>query len=1214
MSYRLVEAYSATTVEFQGREVPSHALVEDPDGIRLLLVADHAPIPAIWCARAHTAGAEALVSVTPLAYALMPHFLEHRAEAGNDFILDSPLWTPMGTPLGYTAMAIEQEDHSGLPPVTGFVNLHAHSEYSPLDGLATLEESAVAIKEFGQTALAVTDHGVCSAHPELQKIATKHGIRPIFGIEAYFTDDRLARPESQYDYWHLVLWAMNDEGLRNIWAMSTESYRTGYYGKPRIDWDLLEKHNAGVIASTACLGGPLLDPFDKGDEEGALKNLFRLMEIFPDRLYIELHANQMDKQIKGNNWLVDIAEKYEVPLIAVADSHYARPADKRTHKDWISVRISKDISDTSLFEGDEDYHLMSEEEIGRALSYLPLGAVDEAIANTAVIANRCIATIVPNPRNPIYSRPSKDHPDRVQHDVDRLIDICLQRWDERTGGKSRSQDVYMERFEREMGLLIRKGFCGYFLIVWDLVIYAKESGILVGPGRGSGGGSLIAYLSGITEIDPVEHDLLFERFMTEGRTELPDFDIDFPSSKKVIMFEYAAKRWGADNVATVGTFMRLKNKSAINDTARAMRDRLPENVFADLKSVSNIIDAAEAHTAGLGLSWDELWDQAGELLEPFRATYPHLFEVAGRFRSRLKGYGKHPAGIIIDPDEPLVNALPLRRGEGDDGGMIAQFDLDALAELGFVKFDLLNIANLDTIQACVDLIEKQTGYRVNPYGWKDEYDDPIIFEEMSEGWTLGIFQVGTSAGTREVKRFRPDTMAALADVITLVRPGPKNSGLTDAYFRRKSGSEEISFSDPRLENVLAKTYGTMLYQEDIMAVCMVLGDYDSTEADKVRKILGKKKVELVQEAGEKFISRAIANNTDPSVAASIWDQMAEFAKYSFNRAHAFAYAIVAHWTAWLKFHYPVQFLCSALSTVKSERIPEFVEEARRMGYRVLPPDINESEEGFTATGMVVRYGLAAVKGVGDAALAGIIPHRPFESWKHFLETKGDGCNMGHIKALVRVGAFESIHPNRRALEAQIAFDAQPATDKCRFKDSAVTRFDLPCTFDWDNEEPEIGKTGKPKKPKSPPKKCTKACRQYSPVPAPTVDEIDPYTETDIREIESEMFGIYLSSTPFDRIPDEDKETLSTAVDVLTGPNGNYVIAAVIRSRRPHTASTGKQMGFLSLTTERGELDVVVFSDWWEKYATQFKPGTLCLMSVKKNDRGQSLDGFINVDE
>lgn len=1213
MLYRVVEKYSSDTVEFQGKEFPSHCLVEDEDGIRLLLVPDHMPIPALWCASACDQGAQAIISMSPFSCVLIEEYFKYRVERGVFYIFEKSLWTPLDSLIPYAQMVLRAEEPSRRPPVTGFVHLHLHTDYSPLDGLTTLEEAALTVKELGQGAFAVTDHGMCPAHPGLQIVCDKYGLRPIFGIEAYFVDDRLHHPDDKYEYWHLVLWAMNDEGLRNIWAMSTESYRDGLYNKPRIDWSTLERHHEGVLVSTACLGGPLLSPWEKGQEEIALKNLFRLQTIFPGRTYIELHVNQMDKQIRGNKWLVHIAQEYNVPLVAVVDSHYARPADKQTHKDWISVRINKDIGETNLFEGNHDYHIMSEDEVRQALSYLPEDVVDASILNTAIIANLCSAEIRPNLRNPIYSRPSDEYPDRVQHDVDRLIDVCLGNWESRTTGKPHSQADYMARFEHEMKLLVQKGFCGYFLMVWDLVAYAKRSGILVGPGRGSGGGSLVAYLSEITELDPVENDLLFERFMTEGRTELPDFDIDFPSSKKFMMFTYAAERWGADNVATVGTETRLKNKGAINDTARALRDRLPDTVFMDLKKVSAIIDEVESHTAGLGISWDDLWAQAGDLLEPYREKYPYLFEVAGRFRSRLKSYGKHPAGIIIDPDTPLTGALPLRRGE-DSVGMIAQFNLDALAALGFVKFDLLNIANLDIVQECVDLIEEQTGHRVNPYEWREEYQDPFIYDEMGEGWTLGIFQIGTSAGTQLVKKFRPRSIADLADAITLVRPGPRRSGLTDTYFRRRNGEEAVTYQDPRLEAILSKTYGTMLYQEDIMAVCMTLAGYDSNEADGVRKILGKKKVELVQSAGEKFIARAVDNGTDPSVAASMWDQMAEFAKYSFGKAHACAYAYLAHWTGWLKCHYPVQFLCKTLSHVKAERIPEFVEEARRMGYQVLPPDINDSQAGFTASGMVVRYGLAAVSGVGDAAITAILSTRPYTSWEHFLEAKGSKCNMGHTKALVRIGAFDSLLPNRRALEQTIAFEEQPATDKCRFKDPTVNELGLPCRYDWANEPPKLGRTNKPLKPKPPPKKCTKACRQYSPIDPPSRDEVEPYTDADIRDIELELLGVYLSSTPFDRIDPEDKETLATAVDVLSGPNGSYTVAAVIRSTRGIIASNNRPMGFLSLTTECGELDVVVFSDWWTKYREQFRIGALCLVAVRKNDRGQSLDGFMNVDE
>lgn len=1112
----------------------------------------------------------------------------------------------------------------------GYVHLHAHSEYSPLDGLSTVKEMVAAAQADDQPAMAVTDHGVCSAHPDFQLACDEVGIKPIFGLEAYFVPDRHSREGANNDYHHLVLWAMNDEGLKNLWAMSTESYRDGMHYKPRIDWDTLQRLNTGVMASTACLGGPVLKPLTDGNEELALSNLLRLQEIFGDRLYIEIHTTGLDESIKGNFWLLEQAMRYGIEPVAVVDSHYACKDDQHTHQVWLASQINKEVTDDSdLFAGGHDYHIMTEAEVRTALSYLPEEFVELSVSNTIKVAERCTARIEMGQHNPVFSRVTPEHPDPVLHDRERLLDWCLKRWEERTQGKDRPQEEYMARFENEVGMIFDKGFTGYFLMVADLVSYAKRNGVLVGPGRGSGGGSLVAYLLGITEIDPVEHDVLFERFMTKGRTELPDFDIDFPSSKKQFMFDYLARTWGEANIATVGTHMRLKSKSVIQSVARAIKSQLPEDHWIDVMACSDIIEAAEGDTAGLGLSWADLWDRAGEELEPYRARYPELFELAGKLHGRLKSYGKHPAGVIIDPDHPLTENLPLRLG--DDGQMIAQFDLKVLELLGYVKFDLLNLRNLDTLQITMDLIKEKTGRVISPYAWRDELHDPYLYEQIGEGHTLGLFQIETATGTNMCRRMKPTGLHELADLVTLVRPGPARSGLTDIYLARRKGELEISYADPRMESVLGQTWGAMIYQEQLMKLCMVLAGYDDVEADKVRKILGKKKVEDAKKQGSIFIERAMANRTDEMVTRELWAQMEEFARYSFGYAHALAYAILAIWTAYFKFHFPLFFLCAALSTVKDEMLPVFVEEARRMGYQVLPPDINLSGKGFSLgdTGLDIRYGLDAVKGVGPAAVEAITQGQPYTSWEDFLERKGAACNAGVIKTLVHIGAFDSLVPNRRWLEKVLEHEAIPGTEKCEHRtgderaivwlpspvkgvpsEPETLDWTLPCAYDWQAEPDTEGRTGKKQKRKAPPKRCTRACRQYTPTEPPEPGSVAAYTPEQVRTIEQDLLGVYLSSTPFDIIPEEDRDQFATADDVLSGPHGTYMIAAVIQGFR--TAKNRDDMGFLSLATPKGQLSTVVFPSMYERHGAQFHKGTLIYASVAKNDRGQSLEIFVPI--
>jgi DNA polymerase-3 subunit alpha len=1259
MSYRVVEQrpdQHATSAEVGGRTYPVPSIVEDDDGLRLLLVRQFwLPVDLwVWAA---SSGAAALINVEAGKFVLASEFEEHRTENSrmNGLVLAESFWAPYQPGMNFLAMTGDLPADRGSAEIQEasylaaraeyaeetdlgqFVHLHTHSEYSPLDGVTGLDEMMKIIVDDGQRAIAVTDHGNCASHPALQLAADKAGVRPIFGMEANFITDRLDKdPETKGLYQHLVLLAMNDVGLRNLWAMSTEGFmEEAFYYRPRIDWTTLERFGEGVIATTACERGPVVRPYLEGDEDRALANLGRLMDIFGDRLYVELHTNGRDETRRANEWLVGIARQLDLPLIAVADSHYGRKCDQHTHRVWLSVQTDSDVSDDNgLFGGGHDYHLKTAQEIREDLAYLPADVVAEAMANTVRAAARCTAKIEEKSHKPVYSRPSREWPDAVEHDVDRLIEMCQERWDARVpaGG---DQALYLERFEREIGLLIEKGFCGYFLMVADFVNWAKDNGILVGPSRGSGGGSLVAFIIRITEIDPVEHDLLFERFMTPGRTALPDFDIDFPSSKKIDMFNYIRDRWGHDNVAIVGTHMRMRSKGILNDIARAMKSIIGEDYYLDFKKVGAIIDEAEASTAGLGLSWEDLWSLHGEQLQPYREQYPQVFALADELHGKFKSFGTHPAGVIISTDGPITGALPLRKG-GPDAPMVAQFDFVSLEALGWAKFDLLNLRTLDTLQMCVDLIEENTGQRVDLYAWthEDQYSDPMTFDEISEGQTLGVFQIETQSGTRLTKRFGPASVAELADVITLVRPGPMRSGLTESYLRRRVGEEEVFVPDPRLEPVLARTYGAMLYQEDILATCMVIAGYGGDEADEVRKILGKKKIEKVAAAGQTFVERAIENGTDPEVAELLWDQMAEFAKYSFGRAHAFAYAILGIWTAWFKIHYPVQFLCAALSTVKQERIPEFVEEARRLGYVITPPDINLSARGFTAEPMAVRYGFESVKGVGDAATEAILAGQPYASWADFLERKTGKVNMGQVKILVKIGAFDSLVANRRWLEKLIEVEETKGSDRCTWKtdepvlitgdlikkkiDGVPTEVqdqrELPCSYDWPSEPREPSRQEGRFKPRKPlPAKCSRACRRYTPIAPPASDEVVPYTDEDIRRIEIEMLGVFLSSTPFDRMDPDDRAVCTTGAELDTADPGEYLVAGLVRRVKLHTDRNGNEMAFLTLATERGEVDVVVFAAGVLRFRESLIRGRLIVASIRKDGRGCKLDDLVDLD-
>lgn len=1275
MTFRLVEDYSTdnATVQVSGRTLPVPALVEDNDGIRALLLGPSAASVAarVW-SQAHAGGAAFLVAVEDEnIYSVMPaeFFMEHRTEQPTTASYGIVGWSgyvdPNEPPQYRHIVAGDLPAAPAQPEnLDGFVHLHTHSEYSALDGLSKVDEMVAAVVADGGKFLASADHGTCAVHPELQEKCDAAGIKAIFGMEAYFVPDRHRRGTEWYEdengqiipverieemtskekqkltrmgdskealgeYTHITLWAMNDIGLRNLWSISTEGHLEGFYGHPRIDWDTLERLNEGIIASTGCLRGPVPQAILKGDMTKARQEMSRLLHIFGDRLYVEVHTNHLEEQIRVNHELLTLAREMGVPPIAAVDSHYARREDAPVHRAWLAMQTNKDLTDdSSLFAGGQDYHMMTTGEVIDSLMYLGPETVLECVSNTVSLALRCDAKVTGATTTPTYSKASTEHPDPVQRDVERVVDICLANWERKIVGKRYPIADAEARFEREMSLLISKQFCGYFLVCWDYVHAAKtrpaeEGGpILVGPGRGSGGGSLVAYLMDIVEIDPLDADLLFERFLTEGRTSLPDFDIDFPASERGWLKNYVTKRWGAEYVTTIGTVLRLQSKGAFNDSARVLKNTLPYEVdFRDQNALKKLIDAADAPLAGKHMPWDEFCAAFADVVDPLREKYPEVFAMTDKVVTRVKSYGKHAAGVVIstDPANPLTY-LPLRLDK--DGNVVTQFDMVALEHLGYVKFDLLTLRTLDTIQVALNLIKERFGVEVDIYNWKQEYSDPQVWDAVASGQTLGLFQVETRAGTRLTRRFEPHTVHDLAAVMTLVRPGPSRSGLTETYLRRRSGIEQVTFQEPRLEAVLGETYGCLIYQEDIMQTTMVLAGYSSNEADGVRKILGKKQVEKVAAAGHEFVSRAVANGTSQDIAATLWEQMAEFAKYSFNKAHAYGYAVLGYWTAWLKFHYPVQFLAAALTTVDDERIPDFINEARRMGYAVLGPDINESAVSFRPEQMTMRYGLLGVKNVGLVPAEQIVANQPYTSYEDFLDravkVENSKVNMGHVKTLVAVGAFDTMIPNRRALEMQLERESTGEAKACTFKvEGHLNEHNLPCTFDWANEvDPPMVTKGRGKlkvlTPKPPPKKCTTACRNYTKPPSIGPEDVQPYGEADIRDREKELLGVWLSSTPFDLVSQETRDLCMSADEIEAAAPSiteGYIVVAIVEEVREARDRNGGKYAWVTLTTETGSIDTICFSKSYANFKNNLHKDALLLVLLWKTERGTNIIGL-----
>jgi DNA polymerase-3 subunit alpha len=1010
---------------------------------------------------------------------------------------------------------------------------------------------------YGAPALAVTDHGNCAVHPPFQAACDEAGIKPVFGMEAYFVPDRHVRERG---YSHLILLAMNDQGLRDLWALSTEAYTSGFYYAPRCDWELLERYGANLIVTSACLGGPVSKPILSGAFGEAATLLGRFKALFGDRFYLEVQPNRLADQIRLNRYLVQASEAMGIPLVAATDAHYPDASQERLHKLWLACQTGT---------ANEDYwnyiHMYGPDEVRQGLAYLGDDVAVRAIAQTVAIAERCTARITGQAKPPVFTRNGT-----ARDDSQLLLDLCVKNWH-----KVPDTTEYKERLVREWNLVASKELAGSYLIVEDVIRWTRSHGKLVGPGRGSAAGSLMSYLVGITTMDPIPHGLLFERFLTEGRTALPDFDMDFPTSWRPQVTGYMVARYGEEHVVRVGTTSRFQTKGILNKLFSVMQHDLAPDWFEDSKLAAAIVDDAESGTAGLGLSWDEVMEHPD--LQTLSEKYDRVFEAAAQLVGRVRTYGQHPAGLVVSTDTNLPQNLPMRLAEGKKL-LIAQWDFRTLEAQGLFKLDFLTLRTIDTLQKAIELVEQRTGKRIDPAGWTVEHEDPQVWDEIGTGHTKGLFQLESGLCSNACAEMKPRTLGELADLISYIRPGPRNSGLAAAYLRRRAGTEEVTYPHPLLADDLASTQGVMLYQESILAACRLLGGYDGAEADKVRSILGKKKTEKIAGAGEEFIRRCVARGHDEESVAELWAAMAEFGKYGFNRAHATSYATLGYWTAWFKVHYPVEMLTAILSTVDKDRHHEFATDARRKGVRILPPDVRYCGADFRPEGLSIRYGLSSLPGIGAAKIGKIVGAQPYTGFSDFVTRSGS--DIGTIAVLAKAGALDELVPTRRGLMTVLAADKSGDSTRCVHKDDGARNHGLPCTFDWDGEvfPDRQGKRGPlPPVVKPPPKNCTRACRNYTPPSEIDATKIAEWSPDELWELDQEVYGTWMSDAAFARVDPELREQgREVALAVMAAPPGVYPLLAVYGGAQAATSVRGTTYWRARLSTEVSDVRAVVF--------------------------------------
>jgi DNA polymerase-3 subunit alpha len=901
-----------------------------------------------------------------------------------------------------------------------FVHLHVHTQYSLLDGAIRIGDLVERARDLRMPAIAITDHGTMFGAIEFYLKAQAAGVKPIIGCEVYVAPgsrhDKSGAASSGDASGHLILLCKNQVGYRNLCKLVSTAYQEGFYYKPRIDWHLLAEHNDGLIALTSCLGGEIPSLLAQGRMEQARRRAGEMSMIFDrDRLYLELQENFIPEQTTVNQGLIAIGQELGLPLVATNDCHYLRREDAFAHEVLLCIQTGKTIDDPSRMRfANNEFFVKSPAEMAELFQ-----AVPEALTNTVAIAERCNLELQADgkhPHFPVYPLPPGETlAERLERNArdglaERLDEIRRRRPD----FDAAAAPAYHERLERELKVLIDKGYAGYFLIVADFINWSKQNGVPVGPGRGSGAGSLVAYALRITDLDPLPYNLLFERFLNPERLSTPDIDVDFCINGRDRVISYVRDKYGRDNVAQIITFGSMLARAVIRDVGRALG--MP---YGEVDRIAKLVP----NPTGKKVTLTEALRQEPKLRELVDKDVKvrQLFEVALALEGLTRHASTHAAGVVITP-KPLTDYLPLYVDQKSQG-QVTQYDMGCVEKIGLIKFDFLGLKNLTVIENAVRLIRADQDAAFDIAALHD--DDPVTYQLLQSGNTTGVFQLESSGMKELLIKLKPSCFEDIIAVCALYRPGPLGSGMVDDFIQRKHGRRAITYDFPELEPILKDTYGIIVYQEQVMQIAQVLAGYTLGRADLLRRSMGKKKPEEMAKEKAPFLAGAKDKGFDPKKAEAIFDLMAKFAEYGFNKSHSAAYALIAYQTAWLKAHYPVEFMAALLTEdmENTDKVIKNINEIRNMGIAILPPDINASHRDFTVHTSDIRFGLGAVKGVGDAALEAVTEARregPFRSLHDFCERVDlRRVNRRVIEALIKCGAFDSLGGKRAAAMAAL---------------------------------------------------------------------------------------------------------------------------------------------------------------------------------------------------
>jgi len=1023
-----------------------------------------------------------------------------------------------------------------------FVHLHVHSEYSLLDGACRIPELIQKVKELGMPAVAITDHGVMYGVIDFYKIAKENGIKPIIGCEFYLTPtSRFEKKGQKSPLYHLIILAKNLTGYKNLVKLITLSYLEGFYYKPRIDKELLKKYSEGLIGLSSCLAGEIPSYILQGDIDKAKMAINEYLDIFgPSNFYLELQDNGLAEQKFVNDKLIELSKELDVPVVASNDVHYINKEDAELHDILLCIQTNSKLNDKNRLKfNSNEFYLRSSEEMEKLFSHIP-----QALENTHKIAESCNLEISLN--NIILPTFKVPQGETIETYFEKLC------WENAEKKFKNITPNIKERLEYEISVIKQMGFAGYFLIVSDFVNFAKNNGIPVGPGRGSAAGSLVAYVLGITNLNPLQWNLIFERSLNPERVTMPDIDIDFCFERRDEVINYVREKYGNDHVAQIITFGTMAARAAIRDVGRVL-----DIPYREVDRLAKMIPPNSSIEEALSIP------ELKKLIEE-NPTYEKLISIA----KKLEGYARHAsihaAGIVISRD-PITEYVALQTME--DNAIVTQLPMNNLEELGLLKIDFLGLRTLTVINDTLKEIKKR--YNIDLDINDIPLDDKKVYNLLQSGETIGVFQLESKGMRNLLKDVKPEKFEDLIAVLALYRPGPL--GRLESYIRRKKGEEEVRYLHPALQSILSETYGVIIYQEQVMEIAHKLAGFSLGQADLLRRAMGKKMPEVMEEQREIFIKGAKEKGISEEIAREIFDDMAKFAEYGFNKSHSAAYALISYQTAYLKTYYPKEYMASIMTSVmgNNEKLARYLAEAKRMGIKILPPSINDSMVGFSVTSDGIRFGLSGIKNVGDNVAKAIVEEREkrgkFKSIFDFasrLDTKF--INKRALESLIKAGAFDNFNYSRRTFLANIdkILDLSQGFKKKNKLQASLWDISLEEDFSLEN--------------------------------------LKEFSLEEILSMEKEVLGFYISYDPLMEIQKISNLLFDINIDDLIEMNdgSHVIISGLLKNLRETYDKKDKKMVFATLEDLTGSIDLTIFSSLYEARKNMLIEGKKVIVSGK----------------